>query len=177
MWTEQKYFASRKLFLLTGITFALWTGPKSVLVPTIASMVPSWLPLLQNNLNNLSMGRHNLFCWLFCLIRQLQMTPSICPRADGAKRRARVLIPHGYLHPGVWEHSEVQSCPPLCDGRSSTLCISLFYNIFFRCILLLTGHKPAVSWISGCQPWNNVWKACINTNFVEDEPDVFQKWI
>jgi hypothetical protein len=44
------------------------------------------------------------------------------PRADGAKRRARVLIPHGYLHPGVWEHSEVQSCPPLCDGRSSMLC-------------------------------------------------------
>ena len=44
------------------------------------------------------------------------------PRADGAKRRARVLIPHGDLHPVVLEHSEVQSYPPLCDGRSSTLC-------------------------------------------------------
>jgi hypothetical protein len=107
---------------------------------------------------------------------------------------ARVLIPHGYLHPGVWEHSEVQSCPPLCDGRSSTLCacastslqpctkkmffilqrcISLFYNIFLRCISLLTGNKPAVSWISGCQPWNKFWKACINTNFVEDEKSKF----
>ena len=28
----------------------------------------------------------------------------ICPRADGAKRRARVLIPPGYLHPGKRKH-------------------------------------------------------------------------
>jgi hypothetical protein len=27
-----------------------------------------------------------------------------CPRADGAKRRARVLIPPGYLHPGKRKH-------------------------------------------------------------------------
>jgi hypothetical protein len=26
------------------------------------------------------------------------------PRADGAKRRARVLIPPGYLHPGKLKH-------------------------------------------------------------------------
>jgi hypothetical protein len=26
------------------------------------------------------------------------------PRADGAKRRARVLIPPGYLHPGERKH-------------------------------------------------------------------------
>jgi hypothetical protein len=26
------------------------------------------------------------------------------PRADGAKRRARVLIPPGYLHPGKRKH-------------------------------------------------------------------------
>jgi hypothetical protein len=26
------------------------------------------------------------------------------PRADGAKRRARVLIPPGYLHPGKQKH-------------------------------------------------------------------------
>jgi hypothetical protein len=26
------------------------------------------------------------------------------PRADGAKRRARVLIPPGYLHPGKGKH-------------------------------------------------------------------------
>jgi hypothetical protein len=50
-----------------------------------------------------------------------------------------------------------------------------FYNIFLRYISLLTGNKPAVSWINGCQPWNKVWKACINTNMVEDEPDVFLK--
>ena len=29
------------------------------------------------------------------------------PRANGAKRRARVLIPQGYLHPGKGKHSEV----------------------------------------------------------------------
>jgi hypothetical protein len=29
------------------------------------------------------------------------------PRADGAKRRARVLIPPGYLHPGKGSISEV----------------------------------------------------------------------
>jgi hypothetical protein len=28
----------------------------------------------------------------------------VCPRADGAKRRARVLIPPGYLHPGKGKH-------------------------------------------------------------------------
>jgi hypothetical protein len=28
----------------------------------------------------------------------------VCPRADGAKRRARVLIPPGYLHPGKRKH-------------------------------------------------------------------------
>jgi hypothetical protein len=54
-------------------------------------------------------------------------------------------------------------------------CIWPFYNIFFAMNSLLTGNKRAVSWISGCQPWNKVWKACINTNFVEDEPDVFLK--
>ena len=30
-----------------------------------------------------------------------------------------LLIPLGYLHPGKCEHSEVQSHPPLCDGRST----------------------------------------------------------
>jgi hypothetical protein len=54
-------------------------------------------------------------------------------------------------------------------------CISLFYNIFLRCILLLIGHMTAVSSFSGCQPWNKVWKACINTNFVQDEPEVSLK--
>jgi hypothetical protein len=42
---------------------------------------------------------------------------------------------------------------------------------FLRCISLLTGNKLAVSWISGCQPWSKVWKACVNTNCVENEPD------
>ena len=44
---------------------------------------------------------------LFLLIyRVSQKTIEItyCPRADGAKRRARVLIPPGYLHPGKRKH-------------------------------------------------------------------------
>ena len=28
----------------------------------------------------------------------------VSPRADGAKRRAKVLIPPGYLHPGKRKH-------------------------------------------------------------------------
>ena len=50
------------------------------------------------------------------------------PRANGAKRRsghkpgARLLIPHGYLHPGKCEHSEVQSHPP-CNGRTVVIVI------------------------------------------------------
>ena len=32
------------------------------------------------------------------------MRKSLYPRADGAKRRARVLIPPGYLHPGKQKH-------------------------------------------------------------------------
>jgi hypothetical protein len=35
--------------------------------------------------------------WLF-------LNQYTCPRADGAKRRARVLIPPGYLHPGKRKH-------------------------------------------------------------------------
>jgi hypothetical protein len=43
---------------------------------------------------------HACVCW-----RSL-FTPlaAHCPRADGAKRRARVLIPPGYLHPGKRKH-------------------------------------------------------------------------
>jgi hypothetical protein len=32
------------------------------------------------------------------------LMPEYNPRADGAKRRARVLIPPGYLHPGKRKH-------------------------------------------------------------------------
>ena len=39
------------------------------------------------------------------------------PRANGRKPGARVTNPLGYLHPGKCEHSEVQSHPPLCNGR------------------------------------------------------------
>jgi hypothetical protein len=35
------------------------------------------------------LGHHNPVC-----------PDKVSPRADGAKRRARVLIPPGYLHPG-----------------------------------------------------------------------------
>ncbi len=51
------------------------------------------------------------------------VSTSYNPRANGAKRRSGrspgrgLLIPLGYLHPGKCEHSEVQSHPPLCNGR------------------------------------------------------------
>ncbi len=40
------------------------------------------------------------------------------PTARSAVRRG-LLIPLGYLHPGKCEHSEVQSHPPICNGRST----------------------------------------------------------
>ena len=40
-------------------------------------------------------------------LNRFKIYPSTNPRANGAKRRARVLIPHGYLHPGKGKHSEV----------------------------------------------------------------------
>ncbi len=49
----------------------------------------------------------------------------IHPQTNGGKSRsgrnprARLLIPLGYLHPGKREHSDVQSHPPLCNGRST----------------------------------------------------------
>ena len=46
--------------------------------------------------------------YLECDVKRLrQEVERINPRANGAKRRARVLIPHGYLHPGKGKHSEV----------------------------------------------------------------------
>ena len=51
---------------------------------------------------------HGLLQFLvsFSLFLYFQMLCFICPfpRADGAKRRARVLIPPGYLHPGKRKH-------------------------------------------------------------------------
>ena len=41
------------------------------------------------------------------ITRKRSSTKRSCPRANGAKRRARVLIPHGYLQPGKGKHSEV----------------------------------------------------------------------
>ena len=38
------------------------------------------------------------------IIRSLKKKKSFNPRAGGAKRRARVLIPPGYLHPGKRKH-------------------------------------------------------------------------
>ena len=43
---------------------------------------------------------------LLARLNQLETGRHI-PRANGAKRRVRVLIPHGYLHPGNGKHSEV----------------------------------------------------------------------
>ena len=39
-----------------------------------------------------------------CVYDKLPDSSVSCPRADGAKRRARVLIPPGYLHPGKRKH-------------------------------------------------------------------------
>jgi hypothetical protein len=107
----------------------------------------------------------------------------INPRANGAKCRsgrkpgAWILMPPGYLHLGIWEHSESAKLSSIMwwivfdvmrmreyklalEKLFSILqrCILLLYNIFLRCISLLTGNKPAVSWISGCEPWNKMWK-------------------
>ncbi len=39
------------------------------------------------------------------------------PEPTGVSPGRGLLIPLGYLHPGKCEHSEVQSHPPLCNGR------------------------------------------------------------
>ena len=49
-------------------------------------------------------------------LKQLDIIPE--PTARSAVRRG-LLIPLGYLHPGKCEHSEVQSHPPLCNGRNT----------------------------------------------------------
>ena len=41
----------------------------------------------------------------------------IVPEPTGVSPGRGLLIPLGYLHPGKCEHSEVQSHPPLCNGR------------------------------------------------------------
>ncbi len=38
--------------------------------------------------------------------------PSVSPERG-------LLIPLGYFHTGKWEHGEVQSHPPLCNGQST----------------------------------------------------------
>jgi hypothetical protein len=43
------------------------------------------------------------------------------PRADGAKRRARVLIPPGYLHPGKRKHQ--RSLKFTNDRGRGSLCV------------------------------------------------------
>jgi hypothetical protein len=45
---------------------------------------------------------HELFCQMFGR-EEVENYPDN-PRAGGAKRRARVLIPPGYLHPGKRKH-------------------------------------------------------------------------
>jgi hypothetical protein len=53
--------------------------------------------------------QHNIFQFSIFLIffftkRQISWKIKTFPRDDGAKRRARVLIPPGYLHPGKRKH-------------------------------------------------------------------------
>ena len=50
-------------------------------------------------------------------------TGKYCPEptsaVPGVSPGRGLLIPLGYLHPGKCENSEVQSHPPLCNGRST----------------------------------------------------------
>ncbi len=45
--------------------------------------------------------------------------PTARSAVPGVSPGRGLLIPLGYLHPGKCEHSEVQSHPPLCNGRST----------------------------------------------------------
>ena len=58
-------------------------------------------------LSNLQRTFDIQLCRLMLLNRYKTYNHLSHPRANGAKRRARVLIPHGYLHPGKGKHSEV----------------------------------------------------------------------
>ncbi len=53
-------------------------------------------------------------------VRKINNLSPIEPtRRSGVSPGRGLLIPLGYLHPGKCEHSEVQSHPPLCNGRST----------------------------------------------------------
>ncbi len=45
--------------------------------------------------------------------------PTARSAVPGVNPGRGLLIPLGYLHPDKCEHSEVQSHPPLCNGRST----------------------------------------------------------
>jgi hypothetical protein len=48
--------------------------------------------------------RYNNSTKLINIVDLYSLQPYTYPRADGAKRRARVLIPPGYLHQGKRKH-------------------------------------------------------------------------
>ena len=53
--------------------------------------------------------------YISCLIPE----PTARSDVPGVSPGRGLLIPLGYLHPGKCEHTEVQSHPPLCNGRST----------------------------------------------------------
>ena len=55
----------------------------------------------------------------FVLIMNIFPEPTARSAVPGVSPGRGLLIPLGYLHPGKCEHSEVQSHPPLCNGRST----------------------------------------------------------
>ena len=59
----------------------------------------NWSFIDNSNINSLHLNRRGLH-----LTHEGSALLQANPRADGAKRRARVLIPPGYLHPGKRKH-------------------------------------------------------------------------
>ena len=70
---------------------------------------PKWLHvhLKSNNLDSA--------CQIMRLIPKQTARSAVLGVSPGQE----LLIPLGFLHPGKCKHSEVQSYPPVCNGRST----------------------------------------------------------
>ena len=60
--------------------------------------------MFKNELNITTLIRFLLFYSILQNMAKTSLFIGYFPRADGAKRRARELIPPGYLHPGKRKH-------------------------------------------------------------------------
>ncbi len=70
-------------------------------------------------------------------MKLLHIIPEATARSavPGVSPGRGLLIPLGYLHPGEWEHSGMQSHPPLCNGRRMVFVV-----------LRMREYKPRVDW-------------------------------